>query len=91
MTKRPKTVSAQSLSGVDVDEIPRQAVDILFGQIKSTLLRYGVQFDDFFSERVNNLAARASAPTASTPESPPRRARNCVSDSTTGREACAGT
>jgi arginyl-tRNA synthetase len=35
----------------DVDEIARMAVDILLEQIKATLLRYGVRFDRFFSER----------------------------------------
>ena len=37
---------------VDVALIARQAVEILFDQIKETLIRYGVHFDDFFSERV---------------------------------------
>ena len=35
----------------DVDELAGKAVDILLAQIKSTLVRYGVHFDVFFSER----------------------------------------
>ena len=34
-----------------VDELAAQAVERLLGQIKVTLERYGVRFDDFFSER----------------------------------------
>ena len=36
---------------VDVDVIARRAVEILLEQIKATLIRYGVHFDQFFSER----------------------------------------
>jgi arginyl-tRNA synthetase len=36
----------------DVDEVAAQAVELLLGSIKSTLERYGVHFDMFFSERV---------------------------------------
>jgi arginyl-tRNA synthetase len=35
----------------DVDELARAAVDLLLGQIKATLQRYGVRFDRYFSER----------------------------------------
>ncbi|MEA2147837.1 MAG: arginyl-tRNA synthetase [Solirubrobacteraceae bacterium] len=35
----------------DVDEVARAAVDLLLAQIKTTLERYGVHFDRFFSER----------------------------------------
>jgi arginyl-tRNA synthetase len=37
---------------MDVDALAREAVEILLAQIKTTLVRYGVQFDTFFSERV---------------------------------------
>lgn len=36
---------------VDVDVIARAAVDLLLGQIQATLVRYGVSFDQYFSER----------------------------------------
>jgi arginyl-tRNA synthetase len=36
---------------VDVDVIARRAVDLLLEQIKATLVRYGVTFDQYFSER----------------------------------------
>jgi arginyl-tRNA synthetase len=36
---------------VDVDVIARKAVDILLEQIQATLIRYGVKFDQYFSER----------------------------------------
>ncbi|MDE3129884.1 MAG: arginine--tRNA ligase, partial [Acidobacteriota bacterium] len=36
---------------VDVDVIARRAVEILLAQIKTTLIRYEVEFDAFFSER----------------------------------------
>jgi arginyl-tRNA synthetase len=36
---------------VDVDVVAAQAVAILLDNIKSTLIRYGVHFDTFFSER----------------------------------------
>jgi arginyl-tRNA synthetase len=35
----------------DVNEVSRAAVDLLLAQIKTTLERYGVHFDRFFSER----------------------------------------
>ena len=35
----------------DVDELARSAVDLLWARIKATLERYGVRFDEFFSER----------------------------------------
>jgi arginyl-tRNA synthetase len=35
----------------DVDAVARQAVELLLAQIKATLERYGVHFDNFFSER----------------------------------------
>ena len=35
-----------------VDQLAAQAVELLLGQIKATLERYGVRFDRFFSERV---------------------------------------
>ncbi|MGH3025308.1 MAG: arginine--tRNA ligase, partial [Gaiellaceae bacterium] len=38
-------------AAVDVDVVARRAVDILLEQIKTTLIRYGVHFDQFFSER----------------------------------------
>ncbi len=34
-----------------VEEVSRRAVEVLLGQIKRTLDRYGVRFDRFFSER----------------------------------------
>jgi arginyl-tRNA synthetase len=34
-----------------VEEVSRRAVEVLLGQIKGTLDRYGVKFDRFFSER----------------------------------------
>ena len=34
-----------------VDEVAAQAVELMLGRIKATLLRYGVRFDQFFSER----------------------------------------
>jgi arginyl-tRNA synthetase len=34
-----------------VEEVSRRAVEVLLGQIKGTLDRYGVRFDRFFSER----------------------------------------
>jgi arginyl-tRNA synthetase len=37
---------------LDPDEVAAQAVDLLLAQIKQTLDRYGVHFDNFFSERV---------------------------------------
>jgi arginyl-tRNA synthetase len=36
---------------VDVDVIAASAVQLLFANIKATLIRYGVHFDNFFSER----------------------------------------
>jgi arginyl-tRNA synthetase len=36
----------------DPAEVAAQAVELLFAQIKTTLDRYGVHFDSFFSERV---------------------------------------
>ena len=36
---------------VDVDVVAAEAVAILLDRIKTTLIRYGVQFDKFFSER----------------------------------------
>jgi arginyl-tRNA synthetase len=36
---------------VDVDVIARRAVDLLLEQIQATLVRYGVRFDQYFSER----------------------------------------
>lgn len=36
---------------VDVDVVAARAVEILLARIKATLVRYGVQFDVFFSER----------------------------------------
>jgi arginyl-tRNA synthetase len=35
----------------DVDQVAARAVDILLSQIKGTLVRYGVHYDVFFSER----------------------------------------
>jgi len=35
----------------DVDAVAAQAVDLMLGSIKRTLDRYGVRFDQFFSER----------------------------------------
>jgi arginyl-tRNA synthetase len=35
----------------DPDDLARRAVEILLAQIKATLERYGVHFDNFFSER----------------------------------------
>jgi arginyl-tRNA synthetase len=37
---------------LDPDEVAAQAVNLLLDQIKQTLDRYGVHFDNFFSERV---------------------------------------
>jgi arginyl-tRNA synthetase len=37
--------------GVDVAVVATGAVEVLLAQIKSTLVRYGVRFDNFFSER----------------------------------------
>jgi arginyl-tRNA synthetase len=37
---------------VDVDTIAKQAVAILLQRIQTTLVRYGVRFDTYFSERV---------------------------------------
>jgi arginyl-tRNA synthetase len=37
---------------LDPDEVAAQAVNLLLAQIKQTLDRYGVHFDNFFSERV---------------------------------------
>jgi arginyl-tRNA synthetase len=36
---------------VDVDVIAARAVELLLANIKATLIRFGVQFDNFFSER----------------------------------------
>jgi len=36
---------------VDVATVAARAVEVLLGQIKATLTRYGVEFDSFFSER----------------------------------------
>ena len=36
----------------DPDEVAARAVELLLAQIKGTLTRYGVSFDQFFSERV---------------------------------------
>lgn len=38
-------------ASVDVDAVASQAVEILLARIKATLVRYGVHFDVFFSER----------------------------------------
>jgi arginyl-tRNA synthetase len=45
---------AESIPGAasrDVDELAHDAVEVLLGQIKGTLARYGVVYDTFFSER----------------------------------------
>ncbi|HZU40450.1 MAG TPA: arginine--tRNA ligase [Solirubrobacteraceae bacterium] len=39
-------------AGGDVDVLARAAVELMLGRIKSTLERYGIHFDRFFSERV---------------------------------------
>jgi arginyl-tRNA synthetase len=49
-------VLAELLAGaadpsVDVDVLAVRAVEVLLAQIKATLVRYGVEFDNFFSER----------------------------------------
>jgi arginyl-tRNA synthetase len=36
----------------DPDELAARAVEVMLGQIKATLARYGVDYDRFFSERV---------------------------------------
>jgi arginyl-tRNA synthetase len=36
---------------LDIDELAARAVELLLGQIKSTLERYGVRYDRFFSEQ----------------------------------------
>jgi arginyl-tRNA synthetase len=36
----------------DADELAARAVEVLLSEIKGTLSRYGVKFDNFFSERV---------------------------------------
>jgi arginyl-tRNA synthetase len=43
--------SIEGAATADVDEVARAAVAILLEQIKTTLERYGVVFDRFFSER----------------------------------------
>jgi arginyl-tRNA synthetase len=40
-----------------VDELARRAVEVLLGQIKATLERYGVRFDRFFSERTLRMGS----------------------------------
>jgi arginyl-tRNA synthetase len=39
------------VEAMDVDQAAAAAVDILLGQIKATLERYGVHYDQYFSER----------------------------------------
>ena len=36
---------------MEVEEVSAAAVELLLAQIKATLVRYGVRFDRFFSER----------------------------------------
>jgi arginyl-tRNA synthetase len=43
--------SIPGAADADVDELARDAVDLLLARIKATLERYGVHFDVFFSER----------------------------------------
>ena len=48
------TVLATEIPGAadaDPDELARRAVEVLLAQIKTTLERYGVRYDNFFSER----------------------------------------
>ena len=40
-----------------VDQLAGRAVELLLGQIKATLARYGVHFDSFFSERTLHAGA----------------------------------
>jgi arginyl-tRNA synthetase len=44
----------------DVDELARGAVDLLLARIKATLERYGVHFDEFFSERTLHSGSPSS-------------------------------
>ncbi len=41
----------------DVDELAHETVEMLLGQIKATLERYGVVYDTFFSERTLHLGS----------------------------------
>lgn len=46
-----KQIPDASDESVGVDAVAAQAVSIVLDKIKATLVRYGVQFDNFFSER----------------------------------------
>ncbi|HZE06963.1 MAG TPA: arginine--tRNA ligase, partial [Solirubrobacteraceae bacterium] len=45
------SASIPGAAEADVDDLAREAVEALLAQIKTTLERYGVHFDTFFSER----------------------------------------
>ena len=51
VTDLAATIPDAADESVDVDVVAAQAVAILLDKIKSTLIRYGVHFDNFFSER----------------------------------------
>src|SRR4029077_13850711 len=44
-------IDAAADESVDIDVIAAAAVELLFANIKATRIRYGVHFDNFFSER----------------------------------------
>jgi arginyl-tRNA synthetase len=45
------TSEIEGAADADASEVAARAVDLLLGRIKATLIRYGVRFDRFFSER----------------------------------------
>jgi arginyl-tRNA synthetase len=51
VTELAAQIDGAADESVDVDAIAARAVAILLTQIKATLVRYGVRFDTFFSER----------------------------------------
>ena len=68
-------------------EVTRPGVSAPSSVVRSTMeiaISMAASFVDFLIERVESFAARASAPTASTPERLVRSAFNCASDSIVG-------
>ena len=92
VTDLAATIPDAADESVDVDVVAAQAVAILLDKIKSTLIRYGVQFDTFFS-RANaprGLAERARprdrGARGRRPRLPQRRRGLAADDDVRGRQ-----
>ncbi len=84
VTDLAATIPDAADESVDVDVVAAQAVAILLDKIKSTLIRYGVHFDNFFS--------RANAPRGLAERARPRdrgaARRPATSTAATARSGC---